>query len=84
VLVENQRGAIPILNIGAWTITITSKPSVSTRMWYFDTFGLFAGVVADRVDLGPPFSPDLTVLLSMIAAVGLPSLPTCSRQATYR
>jgi hypothetical protein len=26
----------------------------------------------------------LTVLLSMIAAVGLPSLPTCSRQATYR
>lgn len=83
-LVENQRGAIPILNVGGVNDHHRQQAERVDQDVVLDTLGLFAGVVADRVDPGPPFSPDLTVLLSMIAAVGLASLPTCSRQATYR
>ena len=83
-LVENQGGAIAILNIGRVNDHHHQQAERVDQDVVLDTLGLFAGVVADRVDLGPPFSADLTVLLSMIAAVGLPSLPTCSRQATYR
>jgi len=43
---------------------------------------LLARVEAGRVDRRPPFSAALTDLPSRIAAVGLASLPACSRQAT--
>jgi hypothetical protein len=46
-----------------------------------DALALLAGVIADRVDLNPPFSTDLTVLLSMIAVVGcLPCRPVPGRR----
>ena len=41
---------------------------------------LLAGVVALRVDRGPPFCAALALWLSMMAAVGLASRPACSRQ----
>jgi len=44
-----------------------------------DAFRLFAGVVADRIDARPPFSVALTACVSMIAAVGEASRPSCSR-----
>ena len=43
---------------------------------------LLAGVIARRVNAGPPFSALLTLWLSMIAAVGLASRPACSRHCT--
>jgi len=43
---------------------------------------LFARVVAVRVDRGSPFSPLLTLWLSMMAAVGRASRETCSRHVT--
>jgi hypothetical protein len=47
-----------------------------------DALDLLARVEADRVDRRPPLSAALTDLLSRMAAVGLASLPACSRQAT--
>jgi hypothetical protein len=43
---------------------------------------LLAGVIAVRVDRGPPFSALLTLWLSMIAAVGLASRSASSRHFT--
>ena len=43
---------------------------------------LLAGIVPGRVDRDPPFSALLTLWLSMIAAVGLASLPAASRHCT--
>ena len=45
---------------------------------------LLARVVARRIDARPPFSALLTLWLSMIAAVGLASLPALSRTSTYK
>jgi hypothetical protein len=42
-------------------------------------FDLLACVKALRVDARAPFSALFTLWLSMIAAVGLASLPACSR-----
>jgi hypothetical protein len=41
-----------------------------------------ARVIAVRVDAGPPFSADLTLWLSMMAAVGLASRSAYSRHLT--
>jgi hypothetical protein len=84
LLVENQRRAIPILDIRGVNGDAQQQAERIYQDVVVDALGLFARVVADRVDLDPPFSADLTVLLSMMAAVGLPSLPPRSRQATYR
>jgi hypothetical protein len=43
---------------------------------------LLARIIAMRIDAEPPFSPDLTLWLSMIAAVGLASRAACSRHFT--
>jgi hypothetical protein len=43
---------------------------------------LLARVIAMRIDAGPPFSALFTLWLSMIAAVGLVSRSSFSRQAT--
>jgi hypothetical protein len=43
---------------------------------------LLARIVTLRVDRGPPFCAALALWLSMIAAVGLASRPSCSRVAT--
>jgi hypothetical protein len=45
-------------------------------------FDLFAGVVAVRINLAPPFSALLTLWLSMIAAVGLTSRSAASLHST--
>jgi hypothetical protein len=43
---------------------------------------LLATIEAWRIDPVPPFSALLTLWLSMMAAVGLPSRSACSRQST--
>jgi hypothetical protein len=43
---------------------------------------LLARIVAMRIDAGPPFSALFTLWLSIMAAVGLASRSTFSRQAT--
>jgi hypothetical protein len=44
-----------------------------------DALGLLARVIAGFRRAGPPFSADLTVWLSMIAALGLASRPSPRR-----
>src|SRR5260370_20540742 len=41
-------------------------------------------IIALRVKRSPPFGAPLALWLSMMAAVGLASRPSCSRTATYR
>src|SRR5512132_1279594 len=84
LLVEKQRRAISILDIRGVNGDAQQQAERIYQDVVLDALGLLAGVIADRVDLDPPFSADLSVLLSMMAAVGLPSLPPRSRQATYR
>jgi hypothetical protein len=43
---------------------------------------LFARIIAMRINASPPFSALFTLWLSMMAAVGLASRSTFSRQAT--
>jgi hypothetical protein len=43
---------------------------------------LLAGIVTDRIRGLAPLSALLTLWLSMIAVVGLASLPACSRACT--
>ena len=40
-------------------------------------------IIALRIERRPPFGVPLTLWLSMMAAVGLASRPSCSRTATY-
>lgn len=47
-----------------------------------DALRLLAGVVADRIGVGPPFSVAFTACVSMMAAVGEASRPSASRHAT--
>jgi transposase len=53
-LVENQGGAIPILNIGRVNNHPHQQAERVDQDVVLDPLGLFAGVVADRIDLGPP------------------------------
>jgi hypothetical protein len=46
-----------------------------------DALDLLARIEADRIDRRPPFSADLLLWLSMIAADGLASRPSFSRRA---
>jgi hypothetical protein len=48
----------------------------------FDPLDLLARVKADRIDQRPPFCTDLALSLSMIAADGLASRPSLSRNTT--
>ena len=44
-----------------------------------DALGFLARVVADRIDIAPPFSVAFTACVSMMAAVGEASRPSASR-----
>ncbi len=47
-------------------------------------FDLLAGIIAMRIDAGPPFSALLTLWLSITQAVGLASRPICFRHSVYK
>lgn len=44
-----------------------------------DALGFLARIVADRIDIAPPFSVAFTACVSMMAAVGEASRPSASR-----
>jgi len=47
-----------------------------------DPLDLLSRVEPDRIDRRPPFCADLALWLSRMAAEGLASRPSCSRNAT--
>ena len=80
---EDQGGAVTILHAGR----VDDDPhrqalGVDQRM-DLATLQTLAGVVAHLVIVRPPFSADLTVWLSRMAAVGLASRPSRSRSAMW-
>jgi hypothetical protein len=80
--VEHQSRAIAVLQVGRVHDDGQQQSERVDEDVVLDPFDLLARIEADRVDLRAPFSAVLTDLLSRMAAVGLASLPACSRQAT--
>ena len=81
-LVEHERGAVAILNVGGMNDNAQQEAERINEDLQFPPRDLLARIVALRVKRRPPFCAALALWLSMIAAVGLASRPSCSRTAT--
>ena len=79
---EHEQAAIPILDAGGVNHDAHGQTQRVDQDMSLLSFDFLPRIVTRRVDLRPPFSAPLTLWLSMIAAVGLASLPDCSRTAT--
>ncbi len=79
---HQQHAAITILHVGC----VYKSKQQQTLGIYGDmallALDLLAGIIARRVNAGPPFSALLTLWLSIMATVGLASRPACSRHFT--
>jgi len=78
---QDMSGAVAILDIGGMHGDGEQKAHVVRQDMALDTLGLLARIVADRIDRSPPFGIERTDWLSTIAAVGLASRPSFSRNA---
>ena len=78
---HQQRTAIAVLDIGGVDDGMHQEPQCIDENVPLLALDLLARIVARRVR-DPPFSALFTLWLSMIAAVGLASRSTCSRQRT--
>ena len=78
-LFQHGQGAIAVLDIGGLDVGRQDHAERIDDDVPLLAFDLLASVVARPIDLCPPFSAALTLWLSMIAAVGLASLPAISR-----
>lgn len=81
-LLEHRQRAVAVLDIGGLDVGRQDQAERIDDDVPLLAFDLFASVVARRIDPRHPFSAPLTLWLSMIAAVGLASLPANSRTAT--
>ena len=79
---ENEQTAVAILDAGRMNHDVQREAQRVDQDMSLLSFDFLPRVIARRVDPRPPFSAPLTLWLSMIAAVGLASLPACSREAT--
>jgi hypothetical protein len=79
---EHEQAAIAILDVRWMNHDLQGKTQRVDQDVSLLSFDFLPRVVAAGVDPRPPFSAPLTLWLSMIAAVGLASLPDCSRTAT--
>jgi len=76
----NQTGsAIAILDVGRDHLDREEMSFGVDDRVALDALGFLAGIVADRIDGGPPFSVALATCVSIIAAVGSASRPQASR-----
>ena len=74
--------AIAILHAGWNHLDAEQQPDGIDECVALDALGLFACVVADRIDVSAPFSVAFTACVSMMAAVGDGSRPSASRHWT--
>ena len=81
--IEHKRSAIAILNIGRVDCDAQQQAERINEDVPLAPRDLLARIVTLRVKRGPPFCAALALWLSMMAAVGLASRPSCSRTATY-
>mgnify|MGYP003396393155 CR=1 FL=1 len=79
---KQQDAAIAILDIGGVNDGVEQQTQRIYEKVALLAVDLLACVVTMPVDRCPPFSPLLTLSLSIMAAVGLASRETCSRHFT--
>ena len=77
--IEDQPSAITILHVGGMDDDIQQEAERVDEDVPLAALDLLARVIARRIDRRPPFCAALALWLSMIAAVGLASRPSCSR-----
>jgi len=78
---EQQDAAIAILDIGGMNDGMEQQTQRIYENVALLALDLLARIIAMRIDPGPPFSALFTLWLSMMAAVGLASRPSCSRHS---
>src|SRR5919202_2432475 len=81
---QQRDGAIAVLDVGRKDRGAQQHADRVDQDVPLLAFDLLAGVVTRRIDASAPFSALFTLWLSMTAAVGLASLPACSRAWTNR
>ena len=79
--IEDQPGAVAILHVGRMDHDIQEEAERVDEDVPLAALDLLARVIARRIERGPPFCAPLALWASMIAAVGLPARPACSRTA---
>ncbi len=79
--VEDQSRAVAILDVGGMNDDVQEKAEGVDENMPFAARDLLARIIALRVKPGAPFCAALALWLSMIAAVGLASLPSRARVA---
>ena len=80
--IEHEPRAVAILDIGGVDDDVQEEAERIDENVPLAPFDLLARVIARRIDRRPPFCAPLALWASMIAAVGLASLPSRSRVAT--
>jgi hypothetical protein len=81
-LFEHGQAAVAVLDVGGMDARAQQQTERVDQDVALASLDLLARVVARRVGARPPFSALLTLWLSRIAALGLASLPACSRAWT--
>ena len=81
-LLEHGQAAVAVLDVGGMDARAQQQTERVDQDVALASLDLLARVVARRVGARPPFSALLTLWLSRIAALGLASLPACSRAWT--
>ena len=79
---EQQDAAVAILDVGGMDDGVQQQTQRVYENVALLAFDFLARIIAMRIDAGPPFSALFTLWLSMMAAVGLASRPSCSRHLT--
>jgi hypothetical protein len=77
-LLEQRQGAVAILDVGGVDVCGEDQAERVDQDVALLAFDLLPGVIARRVDTSAPFSALFTLWLSMIATLGLASLPASS------
>jgi hypothetical protein len=81
-LVQHKACAVAILNIGGMDGDAQQQAERVDEDMPFATDDFLGRIIALGVEKSPPFGAPLALWLSMMAAVGLASRPSCSRKAT--
>ncbi len=79
---QHKDPAITILDIRRMNHGVQKQTYRVDQDMSFLSFDFLAGIIAGRIDRGPPFSALFTLWLSMTQAVGLASRSACSRHFT--
>ena len=78
-LLQDRQAAVAILDVGGQNIDAEHQAETVDDGMPLAAFDFLARVIADRVRRLPPLSAPFTLWLSMMASVGLASLPAISR-----